>query len=140
LPGGKLEYGETALQGGVRELREEVQFQRDDHDNPMSNEIFSQLNWYSGTVCTTDSIGEGFHYVIAHCYAELFIDSLPLVQGTDDAANANWFTMSDIQRKETGGETTPGVLSVVGRIEQLRMHSLLPTTEKLESTSKKRSQ
>lgn len=119
------------MAGGVRELREETQFER--------SEIMDTLRWYPHTVSTTDSIGEGFHYVIAHCFAEVNFDvikvdsaaSLPKVKGTDDALDANWFTLEDIKRMVEDKKTTPGVMRVIQRMDELSTCGLIPTTANL---------
>ena len=61
---------EPTIVAAQRELAEEVKFPDDS-----SGQI--QLAWYSGAFCTSDYITEekegkqGYHYVIAQCFAEL---------------------------------------------------------------------
>jgi NUDIX domain len=144
LPGGKVEYGEKAVAAAKRELSEETlwmssssQGSSDDHD------LLAQLQWYDGTVTTTDSIGDGFHYLIAHCFAELLLDNVPVesssssgppkmlcylpqLQAADDAADADWFTTLQIQAMNEK-TVTPGLLPVIQRVEELsRAGMLLP--------------
>jgi len=118
-----LEYGETTLEGGIRELQEETEW----------DEQSLALRWHPHAVCSTDSIGEGYQYLIAHCFAELTImndeqEFPPQVKGADDAADAGWFTIGEIQSKVDEKQTTPGVLRVIQRMENLSGKGLLPTT------------
>jgi 8-oxo-dGTP diphosphatase len=122
LPGGKIEFGEGTVEGGARELKEETQW--------AETEAWESLRWYSKTVCTTDAIGDSYHYMIAHCYAETQSDSLPNVIAADDAADADWFTLAEIQTKSDESTATPGVMTVLHRIEDLSKYGLLPLTVK----------
>ena len=131
------------MEGGVRELKEETIW-KDKND-------WKALEWYKeGTVCSTDSIGEEFHYLIAHCFAQLEKKTsrsdngnsnnnnnddddgddkrmLPGLQAADDAADANWFLMSEIEKKCKEGIATPAILAVLKRVEDLCEYGLLPT-------------
>ena len=122
LPGGKIKFGEDTVEGGARELKEETQW--------TDVAAWESLRWYEGTVCTTDAIGENYHYMIAHCYAETQSDSLPSIMAADDAADAEWFTMAEIQTKCDESQATPGVMTVLHRIEDLSKYGLLPLTAK----------
>jgi 8-oxo-dGTP diphosphatase len=122
LPGGKIEFGEGAVEGGARELKEETKW--------TDSAAWESLRWYSKTVCTTDAIGDDYHYMIAHCYAETQSDSLPTVLAADDAADADWFTMAEIQTKCDESQATPGVMTVLHRIQDLSKYGLLPLTSK----------
>ncbi len=117
FPGGKLELGETAMQGGMRELSEETQFAEQD-----------QLQWYSETIATNDSIilaNDGtadVHYLIAVCFAELkHVDTLPNVKAADDAANAQWWRVEDL----VNVEVTPGLVERIQRTEFLYQQKVL---------------
>jgi 8-oxo-dGTP diphosphatase len=120
LPGGKLDLGEMALAGGKRELAEETKF--DDLPN---------LRWYNGTFSTTDAFKRNedgtvaFHYLIAHCFAEIEIpvNSLPQVSSADDAADARWWSIDEIKQRPE--ETTPGLHVVLDRAEALYQKELL---------------
>jgi ADP-ribose pyrophosphatase YjhB (NUDIX family) len=91
LPGGGLYFGEATLLGGMRELAEETVWK---------DRLFDELLWYPGTVSTSDSIGDGFHYLIAHCFAECMEETFPDIQAADDAADADWFTKHQIRDME----------------------------------------
>jgi ADP-ribose pyrophosphatase YjhB (NUDIX family) len=123
LPGGKLEWGEPTLAGAQRELDEETTWPNDG--------LKASLQWYNGTLCATESIGEGYHYLIAQCFAQLTIpsgtgaDAPPLLGAADDAAAVGWFTR-DALKDELRDVTTPGVLLVIDRAEELSRKGLLP--------------
>jgi 8-oxo-dGTP diphosphatase len=118
LPGGKLEDGESTLEGAVRELGEET----------IWTSGWERLCWHDSAFCATDSFGEGYHYLIAHCFAQLRTDSPPQLSPADDAADAGWFTKEDIHNMCDTKEITPGVFRVVQRAEDLSAARLLETT------------
>jgi len=149
LPGGSIEFGEGAVMAGCRELAEETVWgmhstgapstvQYDDADTrrycsieeQQETNLFDELHWYPGTVTTSDAVGEGYHYLIAHCFAELLEpqDELPRIEPADDAADANWFTFDQISDMERRRITTPGVTRVVERIQDLADANVLPTS------------
>jgi hypothetical protein len=86
----------------------------------------NMLQWYPGTVCTTDSIGEGYHYLIAHCFATIERDVLPELLAADDAADVGWWQLDQIQEKIANQQATPGVDTVILRMQELSQHGLLP--------------
>jgi NUDIX domain len=94
FPGGKIEYGESTINGAIRELSEEVQIIMDgaslfyQAQVTMQNEQKQEdsrlvqidnnnwkglLKWYKDPVTTSDSIGESYHYLIAQCFGEMTI-------------------------------------------------------------------
>jgi 8-oxo-dGTP diphosphatase len=126
FPGGKLEYGESAVAGGVRELSEETIWK-----NPAD---WQALQWYNGTLCTSDSIAQGYHYLIAQCFAELIVtdrQALPELEPADDAAAVAWFTRTEVQVMCDSLNATPGVAHVLSRVEALSKHGLLPTDKRV---------
>jgi ADP-ribose pyrophosphatase YjhB (NUDIX family) len=128
LPGGKLEMGEPALVGAQRELEEETAGWTE-----ASIDLGRDIRWYPGTVYATDSIGDGYHYLIAQCFARLVLDSSsstdrrrpPALQAADDAAAIGWFTRDEVHKLDR--EATSGVLQVIDRVEELDEKGLLPT-------------
>ena len=160
LPGGKIEYPETTFQAAQRELYEETQWSTNTDKNKDAN-TDDLLQWYNETVLTTDAIGDGYHYVIAHYFAkypnisipmdpvlhstkmatgssttfdetmEGYITNirqqyLPIVLASDDAADAQWYTMKEIYDMEINlATTTCGVSRVLQRMEMCDRANLL---------------
>jgi 8-oxo-dGTP diphosphatase len=125
FPGGKLEYAETSVEGARRELHEETTGWPPHHP----------LQWHPKTFATTDSFGEGYHYVIVHCYAELVVpnannDPLPVIAPADDAADAKWFRKANIHAMEESNTATIGLRSVIERAEALHRADLLETSSR----------
>lgn len=114
-----MEIGETAVEGGKRELLEETQFAEQD-----------QLQWHHETIATQDSImvtkdgAADYHFLIAICFAELkHVKSLPNVKASDDAADAQWWRIADLV--EQGIDVTPGLVERIGRTEFLYQREVL---------------
>lgn len=123
IPGGRLHFGETAFQGGVREVQEETKWQ--------DQQLFQSLQWYKGTVCSSDYIGQNVHYLIAQCFAELSSDqeTLPMIEGDDDADDADWFRLEQVKEWSDKNMVSEGVYQVFCRMEEMANHGFLPTTE-----------
>ena len=116
LPGGKIESGEGTLAAAQRELHEETQL--------------APQEWYEGPFQCTDSIHRNkgavtFHYVIAQCFCTV-AEEQPLVP-SDDAADAKWFNLEEMQLAYDQGKMTPGVVQVVKRAEKMYEKGFLPT-------------
>jgi ADP-ribose pyrophosphatase YjhB (NUDIX family) len=139
LPGGKVRYGESTLAAAQRELAEETGLASTGNKH--------NLVWYNGTAMAVDSVGEGFHFVIAQCYAELKSSSSktgisaettpwpPPIVAMDDAAAADWFDLSAIRTLQDAQQTTPGLYTVVQRLDQLSRAHFLPTTTTTTTSS-----
>lgn len=122
FPGGKLEWGESTIAGAQRELTEETSFDGQD-----------RLQWHSEPYATADSIiaasdddenGTLFHFLIAIAFAQLQAVALPSVISKDDAKEAKWWAMSEIQSMTTD-MTTPGLVRRVERAEFLYQKGVL---------------
>mmetsp|Transcript_21140 Transcript_21140/g.31287 ORF Transcript_21140/g.31287 Transcript_21140/m.31287 type:complete len:247 (+) Transcript_21140:131-871(+) len=143
LPGGKIELGEQSLAAAKRELWEET---------GLSSEHTEGWNFEwcdKAPICTTDSIhyeeydshekdGEPiggnvqFHYVISQWFVEMkradsstLNDARPTLLASDDAADANWFNIDDVEAGIKKGEITPGVEKVLIRSEVMYEKELL---------------
>ncbi|KAG7352374.1 NUDIX hydrolase domain-like protein [Nitzschia inconspicua] len=120
FPGGKLEWGESTIVGAQRELTEETSFHGQD-----------SLEWHPEPYATADSIiaaadnhETSFHFLIAIAFAQLQADALPIVKSKDDAKEAKWWPLSEIQVM-TNEMTTPGLVQRVERAEFLYRNSAL---------------
>jgi ADP-ribose pyrophosphatase YjhB (NUDIX family) len=133
LPGGKIHVGEPTLEAAQRELQEETGL--------------SQCQWYPFPFLTTDAISSygtnasllsttttrlaaaeqkdvQFHYLIAQCFA-LASDGLPQTTPSDDALDAQWFTLSQMKDMQKERNISDFVVQVVERAETLSLKGLL---------------
>lgn len=122
LPGGKIHVGEATLDAAQREITEETQLRAKDCD------------WLPYPFMTTDAIvheqqssggsdGEArqvaFHYLIAQCFARAPV-GLPKLTPSDDALDAKWYTLQEIQETLVVEERVSlGVVQVIQRAEEL---------------------
>jgi 8-oxo-dGTP diphosphatase len=120
LPGGKIEVGEATLDAAQREITEETQLLAED------------CEWLPFPFMTTDAIVYGpddstgeakeqlsFHYLIAQCFARA-PDGLPELTPSDDALDAKWYTLQEIQDSLMAEDkVSRGVLKVIQRAEEL---------------------
>jgi len=131
LPGGKIKLGEGTMEAARRELEEETGLK------VMTDKNKYLLRWYeggpftcsdsihlypqgSGGIETTDSVK--YHYIIAQCFAEVDSTNLsvpPPLFASDDALDAKWLTLEEIQNGVKKGHLTNGVQDVYKRVEDI---------------------
>lgn len=115
LPGGKIELGEATLDAAQRELTEETNLSAD------------HCQWYPYPFMTTDAIfpntdgSYAFHYLIAQCFAQLGeYEKLPTLEASDDALDAKWWTLKEIQAQLVPDRAVSDmVVDVIRRAEEL---------------------
>lgn len=118
LPGGKIELGEATIDAAQRELTEETRLSA------------SKCRWYPYPFMATDAIFKNdndgaesysFHYLIAQCLARLGEqDELPDLEASDDALDAKWFTIDEIQNVLVPDKAVSDrILDVICRAEEL---------------------
>ena len=143
--GGKIEPGERTIDAAVRELWEETRLGSppDDHDGTAESEsVEATISWHTeGPVTSSDSIhvdDDGlvqWHYVISQFFARVEpvqsssggSDILvpPKMIPSDDAADADFFSLDDIEEGVDAGRITSGVLRVIHRVEAMHAAGLL---------------
>ena len=119
LPGGKIEVGEPTLDAAQREITEETQLQ------------VESCEWLPCPFMTTDSIVKNgnneesvaFHYLIAHCFARA-PKGLPLVVPSEDALDAKWYTLQEIEAMQQD-QVSELVVKVIERAEELHTKDAL---------------
>lgn len=120
FPGGKIESLEGTLEAAKRELREETGLCSNNKNKQCT------LKWHDdGPFACSDSIGGGYHYVISQCFAEVIASSMPHIEASDDAMDAKWWSVEEVEVAESKGIVTRGVLRVVKRSETLYQKGLL---------------
>lgn len=126
LPGGKLEWGEKSIKGAKRELSEEVLF---DSEQP-------EIVWSPEPYAVADAIAEGFHYLIAVCFAECKLphgEKPPKVLAADDATDARWWSMDEILQMEGNDLVgSPGFIRRMKRTELLYQKGILTGDEDIK--------
>lgn len=141
--GGKIESGERTIDAAMRELWEETRLGSppDDGDGTAES-VGATISWHTeGPVTSSDSIhvdDDGlvqWHYVISQFFAR--VEPIQLSNGgssvlvppkmipSDDAADADFFSLADIQEGIDAGRITPGVLRVIHRVEAMHAAGLL---------------
>lgn len=121
LPGGKIAVGEATLDAAFRELTEETQLVAED------------CRWYPYPFMATDAIfaspktssdaldapNYAFHYLIAQCFGRA-PDGLPTLVPSDDALDAKWWTLADIEDMLVPEDkVSTSVVNVISRAEEL---------------------
>ncbi len=141
LPGGKIEVGEESLVAAKRELWEETRLGGDNINNPHFDFLWCE----DAPVCLTDSIHKiqndenGTNEVVFHyCISQWFVEARvkknrikeqspvkPILTASDDAADARWWSLDQIQSGIKNGEVTLGVEKVILRTELMYEVGLL---------------
>ena len=120
FPGGKIETNEVTMAAAKRELMEETGLVEN-----ISNQQWT-LKWFEdGPFTCSDAITDGYHYVISQCFAEIIASSQPNIEASDDAMDAKWFSVKEVEVAESAGNVSPGVLRVLRRSELLYDKGLL---------------
>jgi 8-oxo-dGTP pyrophosphatase MutT (NUDIX family) len=135
--GGKIESGESTLDAAMRELWEETRLGIPPGDDGTAESVDATISWHTeGPVTSSDSIhvNDGlvqWHYVISQFFAR--IEPVhnsgalvpPKMMPSDDAADADFFSLADIEEGIDAGRITPGVLRVIRRVEAMHTAGLL---------------
>ena len=131
IPGGKIEMGERTLDAAERELWEETGLGTGNEEAALGSDAYD-LKWHStGPFACSDSIhqstGSDFdlHYVISQCFARVSSSIAPTIQASDDAMDARWWSLGEVEDAEEDGTVTKGVLAVLERSEMLYSKGLL---------------
>ena len=75
----------------------------------------------------TPEQGSAFHYVLAQTFCRTRAAVAPeQLRAGDDAGDARWCTLDELQQLQGAGETVPGVVQVVARALELDASGLLP--------------
>ena len=120
FPGGKIETNEVTIEAAKRELREETGLGDSTNNQQLT------LKWYEdGPFTCSDAITDGFHYVISQCFAEVIASSQPNIKASDDAMDAKWWSVEEVEVAEAASNVSPGVLRVLRRSEVLYDKGLL---------------
>ena len=107
--------GEDTASAAKRELAEET---------GLSAASGASLRWSAAPFTTTDAIfwdESGtcvYHYLIAQMFAQLGDDSQRLRAG-DDADDARWWTLEEIEAASSAEQVSQNVVDVVNRAEEL---------------------
>jgi len=137
--GGKIESGESSMNAARRELWEETRLGSPPDDDGTAESVDATILWHTeGPVTSSDSIhiDDGivrWHYVISQYFATIEpVQSAdkktmepPKIIACDDAADAAFFNLADIEEGIDKGRITPGLLRVIHRVEAMYAAGLL---------------
>lgn len=105
LPGGKLELGESAVAGAVREISEETSLP------PAALKVHPRPITATDAIVPNDAGGYLYHYCIVQCFAWVDAEYEDRVMPGDDAAAVRWHTMNEL--RDLPGEMGANVCAVV---------------------------
>jgi len=137
--GGKIESGESSMIAARRELWEETRLGSPPDDDGTAESVDATILWHTeGPVTSSDSIhvDDGivrWHYVISQYFATIEpVQSAvknklepPTLIPEDDADDAKFFSLADIEEGIDKGRITPGLLRVIRRVEAMYAAGLL---------------
>jgi len=142
FPGGKIHIGESILEAAKRELREETGIGEESSSSSLYDD-YKLRWYANGPFACTDSIHPrivknnnnkhkisndnnsnsiAYHYVISQCFAELTPTSSaaagtnilpPIITASDDAMNAKWWSIEEIQLASSTTTATTSSAGVV---------------------------
>ena len=128
LPGGKIELGEPTMVAAARELQEECNLSASDvrfHETP-----FTVTDVIRPAAASSDP-GSKFHYLLAQTFCSTLetVEPSQLTAG-DDAGDARWCSLDDMNDLDGRGQLASGVIDVVQRGLQLYSAGFLPLQDR----------
>jgi ADP-ribose pyrophosphatase YjhB (NUDIX family) len=128
LPGGKVELGEPTMAAASRELSEECGLSSEDVRFALAPfTVTDVIVPAPGAAAAEPAPGSTFHYLLAQtfCRTRDAIEPSQLRAG-DDAGDAQWCSLEELDALDAQQNLTPGVMSVVRRALLLHDAGLLP--------------
>ena len=125
LPGGKIELGEPTMLAASRELHEECNLGPSDVQFAAAH--FTASDVIRPAPGASDPPGTTFHYLLAQtfCRTQRAVEPEQLRPG-DDAGEARWFTLREMEELQERNQLASGVQAVVARGMLLYERGLLP--------------